>query len=303
MKVLTYAGREGQRAGILLDDAVYDVEASAAFFAIGPVPPRLVDLVEGGRVPLLRDLHGRLAEARQAMTELPPRCRALLRDVRLLAPLPRPPKIICVGLNYRDHAEEQGVKLPDVPLLFAKAPTAVIGPGSPIVIPAGSRKVDYEGELAVVVGKRLKHAGAEEARDGIFGYCCMNDVSEREIQKERVWMRAKSIDTFAPLGPWIVTADQIGDPLGLKLTTKLNSEVVQASSTSNLIFSPVDLIGFITKYITLEPGDVISTGTPGGVGLFRNPPVFMKPGDVVEVTIEGIGTLSNPVVGDDYEAR
>jgi 2-keto-4-pentenoate hydratase/2-oxohepta-3-ene-1,7-dioic acid hydratase in catechol pathway len=208
-----------------------------------------------------------------------------------------------VGLNYRDHAEEQGAKLPQVPLIFAKAPTAVIGPGMPIVIPAGSDRVDYEGELAFVVGKRLKHAGAEEARDGIFGYCCMNDVSEREIQKERVWMRAKSIDTFAPLGPWVVTADQIGDPLRLKLTTKLNSEVVQSGSTENLIFGPVDLIVFITKYITLEPGDVISTGTPSGVGVFREPPVFMKAGDVVEVTIEGIGTLSNPVVREDYEAR
>jgi 2-keto-4-pentenoate hydratase/2-oxohepta-3-ene-1,7-dioic acid hydratase in catechol pathway len=298
LRLLTYRAGEGERAGILIDDTVYDVEASAAFLGSGPIAPRVLALLEAGQAERVHDLEARLARAHREGADMPRGCRLPLKGLRLLAPLPRPPKIICLGLNYRDHAEEQGAKLPEVPLLFAKAPTAVIGPGAPIVIPAGSTRVDYEAELAVVVGRRLKHSSADEARDGIFGYCCMNDVSEREIQKERVWMRAKSIDTFAPLGPWIVTADQIGDPLALEITTRLNSRVMQASSTKNLIFGPIDLIVFITRYITLEPGDIISTGTPSGVGVFRKPPVFLKEGDAVEITIEGIGTLSNPVAAE-----
>jgi acylpyruvate hydrolase len=298
VRLVTFAGPKGDRAGILIDDSVYDVEASAAFSGLGPLPPSLVAILEAGQAPALRELDAKLRNARRTGTELPARCRCSLDTVLLKAPLPRPPKLICVGLNYRDHAEEQGAKLPDLPLLFAKAPTAVIGPGAPIVIPTGSTRVDYEGELAFVIERRLKHAGAEEARNGIFGYCCLNDVSERDIQKERVWMRAKGIDTFAPLGPWIVTADDVADPLGLAITTRLNGQVMQASSTENLIFSPVDLIVFTTRFITLEPGDIISTGTPAGVGVFRKPPVFLKAGDVVEITIDGIGTLSNPVASE-----
>ncbi|HVP56603.1 MAG TPA: fumarylacetoacetate hydrolase family protein [bacterium] len=297
--MLTYAGAEGPRAGILLDNTVYDIERSARAFAMGPMPRSVLEILEAGLGPLLAELHDRLLDASWAGARSPLPDGIPLARVRLLAPVPRPPKIICIGLNYRDHAEEQGAVLPRVPLLFAKAPTAVIGPGASIVIPAGSTRVDYEGELAAVIGRRLKRAGPDEAREGIFGYCCMNDVSEREIQKERVWMRAKSIDTFAPLGPWIVAADQVGDPLGLGLTTKLNSQVMQSGSTRNLIFSPAELVVFITKFITLEPGDIISTGTPSGVGVFRKPPVFMKAGDTVDVTIEGIGTLSNPVVKED----
>jgi len=296
LKVLTYARGAEEHAGILIDDTVYDIEACAAFFAAGPMPRRLMDILETGKAGALGDLGRQLAAARQARAELPLACWAGIKEVRVLAPLPRPPKIICLGLNYRDHAEEQGAKLPEVPLLFAKAPTAVIGPGQPIVIPASSEKVDYEGELAFVVGTRVKHAEAEEAARAIFGYCCMNDVSERDIQRERVWLRAKSIDTFAPLGPWIVTADEVPDPLGLKLVTRLNSQVMQAGTTGNLIFTPVDLVVFITRYMTLEPGDVVSTGTPAGVGVFRKPPVFLKAGDVVEITIDGIGTLANPVI-------
>jgi 2-keto-4-pentenoate hydratase/2-oxohepta-3-ene-1,7-dioic acid hydratase in catechol pathway len=261
-----------------------------------PLPSQLLTIIEANMTSELRDLQAKLADARQTRNELPLKCWAGVGEIRTLAPIPRPPKIICLGLNYRDHAEEQGAKLPEVPLIFAKPPTAVIGPGQPIVIPKESEKTDYEGELAFVLSRRLKRADAAEAAQGIFGYCCMNDVTEREIQKERVWLRSKGIDTFAPLGPWIVTGDEIADPLNLRITTKLNSRVMQASSTKNLIFTPVDIIVFITKYITLEPGDVISTGTPSGVGVFRKPPVFLKHGDVVEITIDGVGTLSNPVV-------
>lgn len=303
MKVLTYVREREERVGILVGDAVYDVQASAAFLGAGPMPSSLLGILEAGKGEGLGAVHAGIAAARETRSGLPRTCWADLKEVRIAAPIRRPPKLICLGLNYRDHAEEQGAKLPEVPLLFAKAPTAVVGPGQPIVIPASSERVDYEGELALVIGRRLKHAAREEAREGIFGYTCLNDVSEREIQKERVWFRAKGIDTFAPIGPWVVTSDELPDPLALSLTTKLNGRVMQAGSTANLIFTPVDIIVFTTRYITLEPGDIISTGTPSGVGVFRKPPVFLKHGDLVEITIDGIGTLANPVVKEGYEAR
>jgi len=296
LKVVTYVRQREERAGILVDDAVYDVQASAEFLGTGPMQPGLLGILDAGLFGDLRATHAGLIEARRARTGLPLGCWADVKEVRLVAPLPRPPKLICLGLNYRDHAEEQGARLPEVPLIFAKAPTAVVGPGQPIVIPPDCENVDYEAELAVVVARRLKRATPEEAQGGIFGYTCLNDVSERAIQKERVWFRAKSIDTFAPLGPWIVTADDLANVLDLKITTRVNSRVMQSGSTSNLIFKPVDLVVFISRYITLEPGDIISTGTPSGVGVFRKPPVFLKHGDVVEITVEGIGTLTNPVV-------
>jgi 2-keto-4-pentenoate hydratase/2-oxohepta-3-ene-1,7-dioic acid hydratase in catechol pathway len=174
----------------------------------------------------------------------------------------------------------------------------VVGNGHAVVIPRGAARVDYEGELAFIAGKRLRRAGPEEAAEGILGYTIMNDVTDREAQRERVWFRSKSADTFAPMGPWIVTADELADPLNLGITTKVNDEVRQSGSTRNLIFTPADIVAFITRYITLEPGDVVSTGTPGGVGVFRKPPVFLQHGDVVEITIEGIGTLVNPVISE-----
>jgi 2-keto-4-pentenoate hydratase/2-oxohepta-3-ene-1,7-dioic acid hydratase in catechol pathway len=210
-----------------------------------------------------------------------------------------PSKIVCLGRNYRDHAEEQGAKIPEAPLLFAKAPSAVIGPDQPIVIPKGSTKVDFEGEFALVIGKRASRADENQAAEAIFGYTILNDVSEREAQfREKQWFRAKSMDTFAPLGPCVTTTDEIGNPLDLSLTTKVNSDVMQSDSTKNLIFTPIDIVTFISRNITLEPGDVISTGTPGGVGVFRDPQVFLRAGDTVEITIDKIGTLSNPVVDE-----
>jgi 2-keto-4-pentenoate hydratase/2-oxohepta-3-ene-1,7-dioic acid hydratase in catechol pathway len=286
--------------GLAIDETVYDAEACAAFLGMPPVATDLLGALRSGQAEALRALHNRLIERERERErergKWPQECRMGIADVRLLAPIPRPPKIICLGLNYRDHASEQGARLPEVPLLFAKAPTAVAAPGDPIIIPRQSEKIDYEGELALVIGSRLKHADPAGAEAGIFGYCCMNDVTDREIQRERVWFRAKGIDTFAPLGPWVVTRDELGDPLKLGISTRVNSEVMQSSSTGNLIFTPTDIVEFITRYMTLEPGDVISTGTPAGVGTFRKPPVYLKHGDVVEVRIEGIGTLSNPVI-------
>lgn len=297
MRVLSYTRDDEERAGLLVDNAIYDVERSAAFLGLG-LPSRLLPLLESGAAGALAETDSRIRDARASGTELPVSCRAGLSEVRLLAPIPRPPKLLCLGLNYRAHALEQGAALPEVPLVFAKATSAVVGNGDAIVIPRGSEKVDYEGEVAFVIGKRLKHTPAEEAGAGIFGYTILNDVSERQIQKERVWFRAKGIDTFAPMGPWIVTADDLGDPLGLDLSTRVNGRVMQSGSTRDLIFTPPEIVAFLTRHITLEPGDVISTGTPSGVGVFRKPPVFLRQGDVVEITVSGIGTLTNPVAAE-----
>ena len=206
-----------------------------------------------------------------------------LKDVDLLAPCV-PEKIVAVGLNYRDHAEEVGAKIPDVPLLFLKPPTAVIGPGEKIIYPRMSSQVDYEGELGVVIAKMSRDITPESARDHILGYVCFNDVTARDLQKKDIqWTRAKGFDTFAPLGPWIITDL---DPRHLKLDTFLNGELKQSSNTVNLIFNCYQLVSFISKIMTLMPGDVIATGTPSGIGP-------MKVGDRVDVVIEGIGTLTN----------
>ncbi len=299
MKILTYRRNHEERAGLLIKGNVYDVAACSMFLEIGPLPSDLMDILTSAKLDLLRELEEAIREKGESGIDFPLHCWASLGEVRICPPVRKPSKIICLGRNYRDHIEEQGAKIPDAPLLFAKAPTAVIGHGDAILIPKGSTKVDFEGEFAFVVSKPVRNADSSSARDSILGYCCLNDVTEREIQfKEKQWFRSKSIDTFCPLGPWIVTEDDLGDPLSLAITTKVNSITMQASSTANLIFKPVDIVVFISRHITLLPGDIVSTGTPGGVGVFRDPQVFLEDGDIVEISIEGIGTLSNPVVAE-----
>jgi 2-keto-4-pentenoate hydratase/2-oxohepta-3-ene-1,7-dioic acid hydratase in catechol pathway len=211
-------------------------------------------------------------------------------------PLERPGKILCVGLNYRGHAEEQGARLPERPLLFAKWPTALIGPGDPIVLPAITSEVDYEGELGVVIGARVKGVAAEEALAAVRGYVCANDVTARDLQRaDRQFTRSKSLDGFCPVGPRLVPAAAIADPQALRVRTLVNGEPRQDSSTADMIFSVAELIAFASEAITLEPGDLLLTGTPSGVGVFREPPVFLADGDEVTVEIEGIGALTNPV--------
>lgn len=220
------------------------------------------------------------------------------RDTRLLAPIRRPGKIIAIGLNYLDHAREQNVPLPERPLMFAKFPTAVIGHDDPIRLPSISEKVDPEAELCIVILEKCRRVKKEDASQ-VAAFMVGNDVSARDLQfSDKQWVRGKSCDTFAPCGPFIVTGDEVGDPHNLKIELKLNDEVQQSSNTRELIFNCWELIEFITQSITLEPGDIIFTGTPHGVGVFREPPVFLKGGDLVEVTIEKIGTLRNPVVAD-----
>ncbi len=217
-----------------------------------------------------------------------------LEDVKLLSPLTDPEKIICIGLNYHDHVIESNMQVPKVPVLFPKYNNCLIGQNDEVVIPAEVAQCDYEVELAVVIGKTAKKVPIESAMEYVFGYTIMNDVSARDIQlNEPQWTRGKAIDGFAPTGPWIVTADEIDNPGNLGISLTLNGETMQSSNTKELIFNIPYLISFLSNTITLQPGDIISTGTPPGVGMGRKPQVWLKPGDVVEATVEGIGTLRN----------
>jgi 2-keto-4-pentenoate hydratase/2-oxohepta-3-ene-1,7-dioic acid hydratase in catechol pathway len=220
-----------------------------------------------------------------------------LAEVRLDAPLRNPSKVICIGLNYADHCREQNIPEPESPVLFVKFPTAIIGPGEAIQWPEGvTEQVDYEAELAVVIGQEARNVPAGRAMEVIAGYTIINDVSARDVQfSDKQWVRGKSFDTFCPMGPYFVTADEINDPHDLGIKCLLNGDAMQDSSTAEMIFKLPYLIEFITRTATLLPGDVISTGTPDGVGVFRDPQVFLKPGDEVIVEIDGLGALRNPV--------
>ena len=225
------------------------------------------------------------------------------QDAYWFAPVPRPGKLICIGLNYRDHAAESNMAIPKQPIVFSKFSTAVIAPGEPVVLPATSTQVDYEAELAVVIGRRAKDVTREHALDYVLGYTCFNDVSARDFQfADGQWQRGKSCDTFAPMGPTIVTADEVADPHKLSIKLVLNGQAMQDSNTDQFIFGIPELIEFLSQTITLEPGDVIATGTPPGVGFARKPPVFLKPGDNMEVVIESVGTLNSPVVAAEKAA-
>lgn len=219
-----------------------------------------------------------------------------VEGLRLGPPMPDPDKIICLGLNYRSHAEEAGFAVPAVPLLFAKYRNALSGPSAPIVLPRISQEIDYEAELAVLIGKRCKDAPATEALKYVAGYMAFNDVSARDLQmRTGQWLSGKSLDTFAPCGPALVL-DEIDDPQSLDLATRVNGQTLQQSNTRHMIFSVAEIIAYISQLMTLEPGDIIATGTPEGVGFKRQPPVFLRDGDIVEVEVAGIGTLRNPVV-------
>jgi 2-keto-4-pentenoate hydratase/2-oxohepta-3-ene-1,7-dioic acid hydratase in catechol pathway len=218
---------------------------------------------------------------------------------RLLAPIPRPPKIICIGLNYRDHAAESNLPVPKTPTVFSKYSTSVIGPGQPIVLPKNSTQPDYEAEFAVVIGRGGRHIPESDWRQHVFGYTIINDVSARDFQMATSqWMIGKTFDTFCPMGPAIVTVDEIPDPHNLPISLSIGGETLQDSNTSNLIFKIPRIVAYLSSVFTLEPGDVIATGTPAGVGFARKPPRFLREGDEVRIRIEGIGELVNPVVSE-----
>ena len=218
-------------------------------------------------------------------------------EVRMGCPISQPAKLICLGINYSEHKEETGFEKPANPLLFCKTPNALNGPFDPIVLPRTSLQVDWEVELAVIIGREGKRIPGKDAFDHIAGFCVMNDVSGRDVQlSESQWFRGKSFDTFAPLGPAIVTPDEIADVHNLRLTTEVNGERMQDGNTRDLIFNVPAIIEFISQDITLVPGDVIATGTPSGVGFFRDPPIVLKEGDTVECSIENIGGIRNEVI-------
>jgi 2-keto-4-pentenoate hydratase/2-oxohepta-3-ene-1,7-dioic acid hydratase in catechol pathway len=280
MQLVTFQHNGAPEPGVLQGGKVIAFK-SAGF-------PTLLSLIEGGSDALLR-LKAWLASA-PADQAVP------LAKAKLLAPIPRPPKIICIGLNYRDHAAECKAEIPKVPTVFAKFATAVIGPGDAIVLPKNSKQPDYEAEFAVVVGKGGRHIPRDRWREHVFGYTNHNDVSARDVQEATSqWVMGKTFDTFAPMGPAIVTADEILDPQAQDIQMIINGEVLQSSNTSEMVFGVGYLIEHLSSVFTLEPGDIISTGTPGGVGEAKTPPRWLRPGDHVVVRIAGIPELHNEV--------
>ncbi len=314
MKLVTYEVARQSRLGVVEGEVVVDVAgaygqipkgriahaklaaAAKVLRKLGRPPQDMRELLELGE--RYRKALGVITAAAAARGKGPKGLLTPLGSARLRAPLAKPDKITCVGLNYADHAREQGSEPPAAPIFFLKSPNTICGPGDPIKLPPNSAQVDYEAEFAVVIGKRGRDIVEGEAHKYIAGYTILHDVSARDMQfGDKQWYRGKSCDTFAPTGPWIVTADEITDPHNLRISLTLNGETLQDSSTSNLIFRVPFLISYLSQSVTWEVGDLISTGTPPGVGVFRKPPVFLKPGDTVSVSVEGIGTLTNPVVG------
>jgi 2-keto-4-pentenoate hydratase/2-oxohepta-3-ene-1,7-dioic acid hydratase in catechol pathway len=287
MKLITFAVGGQERIGALLaEEQLVDFSQ-----ADSSLPQEMVAFLKGGDAARER--------AAQIMANPPQEAILPLSKVKLCAPIPKPGKILCIGLNYRDHAEESNQPVPDYPTVFSKYDNVIIGPGDPIVLPAISDQVDYEAEFAFVMGRRARHVSAADALDYVAGYMPFNDISARDFQmRTSQWTIGKSFDTFGPIGPSLVTADEVADPHALDIRLLLNGQVMQSSNTRNLIFNVNQLIAYITAAITLEPGDVITTGTPAGVGAARKPQVFLQPGDVVRLEIEGLGALENPVVAE-----
>ena len=284
MKLVTFTTGDAPRLGAVRGDQVIDLAAVSG----DKLPADMIAFLEAGQ-PAMQLAEELVAEAETDLS---------LSDVTLLAPVLRPSKIVAIGQNYMDHIRESGAEIPKLPVIFTKFSTAVNRPGGEIRWdPALTSHVDYEVELAVVIGRKTRRVSADEALDYVLGYTCANDVSARNIQHgDGQWVRGKSLDTFCPLGPWLVTRDEIADPQDLALSTTLNGEVMQSSSTAEMIFGVRYLIEFASRAFTLLPGDVIVTGTPHGVGAARDPKVFMVDGDEVTAEIVGIGKLTNRCV-------
>jgi len=284
MKLIRYGEPNREKIGVQLEGKYYDVSAlggdyNEQFFEENGLA-RLEEFVKANETTLV---------------EIP-------TGTRLGSPIARPSKIVCIGLNYKDHAEETNAKIPSEPIIFMKSTTSLVGPNDAIVIPRGSTKTDWEVEFGIVIGKRASYVGEASALDYVAGYVLHNDVSEREYQLERggTWDKGKGCDTFAPIGPFLATQDEIDDINNIRLWLRVNGKKVQDGNTKNLIFKVPFIVSYISQFMTLLPGDVISTGTPAGVGLGFNPPVYLKPGDVVELGADGLGTSKQIVKA--YEA-
>ncbi|WP_149114709.1 fumarylacetoacetate hydrolase family protein [Limnoglobus roseus] len=288
MRLATIFSSHGPAAALVVGDQFIDIHAT-----------------DPGLPGCVKNILAASPAVRQAVADTannPKAVKYAANAVKLLPPVPKPSKIVCVGLNYRDHAIEGGKAIPTEPVLFAKYPNTLVAHGEPIVLPKVAEKVDYEAELVIVIGKTAKHVPNDaSAFQYVGGYTCGHDVSARDWQfrgEEKQWTIGKTFDTFAPTGPWIVTADEKLDPHNLQIQLRLNGSTMQNSSTKEFIFGVPTMLAFITQVITLQPGDLIFTGTPPGVGISRKPPVLLKAGDICEVEIEGIGTLKNPVVAE-----
>ena len=276
MQLVSFSTEHGNpRPGALFEEAGHVLDLSASGFT------STLDVITRGKVPAL------------AANKVP------LDKVRLHAPILKPPRVFAIGLNYRVHATESGMELPKTPVVFFKLTSSVIGPREAIVLPRNSSQPDYEAEMAFVIGKGGYRIKAADWREHVYGYTMVNDVSARDVQfSSSQWSMSKSFPTFCPMGPAIVTADEIADPHKLKIELTIDGEVLQSSNTNELIFGVPELVEYLSSITPLEPGDVISTGTPGGVGMARKPPRWLKPGDTVTVTVEGLGALTNPVVAE-----
>ncbi len=281
MKLVTFQQDGDRQAGLFIDDRIVSLK-NAGF-------PDLLSVMQGGAAAL--------AKVRAFVASGP--AGVPLNSVRLCAPIPDPPKILCMGLNYRDHAREANLEIPEYPVIFAKYSNTVIGSGDNVVLPKNSRKPDYEAEFGFVIGSRARHVAPEAWREYVFGYMNCNDVSARGYQMSvSQWTMGKNFDTFAPMGPWLVTADEIADPHNLDISLTLNGETMQSSNTRELVFKIPETIAFLSSVMTLEPGDVVLTGTPAGVGFSRKPPRWLAPGDEIVVCVEGLGELRNTCVAE-----
>jgi 2-keto-4-pentenoate hydratase/2-oxohepta-3-ene-1,7-dioic acid hydratase in catechol pathway len=320
MKLVTFQLGEENRVGAVKSDWVLDVGRTIELLAqrklrVGghPLLRKSVQRVLGAG-PAPRDMNEILTRGEEWRAALDEVLKALatgvppaeaprglltpLKVARLCAPLLRPGKIVCVGRNYAEHARERGAETPAQPIFFLKSANTICGPGDPITLPPNSQQVDYEAELAVVIGKGGRGIAEERAPEHIAGYMILNDVSARDMQsQDKQWFRGKSCDTFAPCGPWIVTRDEVPDPHKLAISLTLNGETMQDANTGDMIFRIPFLVSYLSQSLTWEPGDILSTGTPAGVGGSRTPPVFLKPGDTASITVEQLGTLTNPVRG------
>ena len=293
MRLVTYDLNKNWHAGIVVNKSV--VNASAAAKAAN-INFHGIEISNRVIVGLSQDEQSDLEKGAQELAKSNGAEVHRVEDVLLGPPIPDPDKIICLGLNYISHAEETGFKAPEVPILFAKFRNALIGPTSPIILPSVSNEIDYEGELAVVIGKQCRNISTENALKYVAGYMALHDVSARDMQfRSGQWLSGKALDTFAPCGPALVV-NEISDPQILNISTRINGQTLQQSNTKHMIFSVAYSISYISSLMTLEPGDIIATGTPEGVGFKRTPPIFLKNGDIVEVEVEKIGTLRNPVV-------
>jgi len=300
MRLVTYSRMGVPSIGVELDEGILDIPDAASHFGRKyhirghSFPTTMLDLLQWpAGVDVVRQIVERYEKT-------PKGERLMTHPVNsgtFEAPISRPGKIVALGKNYLDHIEETGSNVPEFPVIFTKFPSSVIGPDDSIVIPKVSSQIDWEVELGIVIGKSCKDVAEGKSLDYIAGYTVINDVSARDLQmNDGQWVRGKSLDTFCPMGPCIVTRDELGDASGLKMHTKVNGVIKQDSSTSSLIYNVIQIVSFLSKSFILEPGDVIATGTPSGVGFVRNPPEFLKPGDQVELFIEGIGYLRNSVI-------